>query len=273
MQFLARNSSSSATARAAPSSGAVPVPISSTSTREFGVAASSMVFKFSMWAEKVDKSAAIDCSSPMSTRTRSKSGSTACCAATGIPDCAASAAIPVVFCATVLPPVFGPLMTSTRSSPPRVSVMGNGAIFLAEFVLQHRMARAFQTQFIRCRKLGHRGVKFPRESRPCKHAIKLRNGPCSSEERPADHLQFLSELAQNPQNFRSFILGKLHQLVVGFDGFERLQEDRLPRRAGSVHHAGNAPPMLGTHGNHEAIVSQQIGRASCRERVLIWVVG
>ena len=129
MQFLARNSSSSATARAAPSSGAVPVPISSTSTREFGVAASSMVFKFSMWAEKVDKSAAIDCSSPMSTRTRSKSGSTACCAATGIPDCAASAAIPVVFSATVLPPVFGPLMTSTRSSPPRVSVMGTMARF------------------------------------------------------------------------------------------------------------------------------------------------
>ena len=129
MQFFARNSSSSATASAAPSSGAVPVPISSTSTSEFGVAASSIVFKFNMCAENVDKSAAMDCSSPMSTSTRSKSGNTALCAATGIPDCAASAAIPVVFSATVFPPVFGPLITSTRSSPPRVTVIGTTARF------------------------------------------------------------------------------------------------------------------------------------------------
>ncbi len=127
MQFFARNSSSSATARAAPSSGAVPVPISSTSTSDCGVAASSMLFKFSMCAENVDKSAAIDCSSPMSTSTRSNSGNTARCAATGMPDCAASAAIPVVFSATVFPPVFGPLITSTRSSPPRKSDMGTMA--------------------------------------------------------------------------------------------------------------------------------------------------
>ncbi len=83
-----------------------------------------MVFKFNICAENVDKSAAIDCSSPMSTSTPSNSGRTARSAATGIPDCADSAAIPVVFSTTVLPPVFGPLITSTRSSPPSVKVMG-----------------------------------------------------------------------------------------------------------------------------------------------------
>ena len=76
MHFFARNSSRSATARAAPSSGAVPVPTSSTRTSVCGVASSSIDFRLSMCAEKVERSAAIDCSSPMSTRTRSKIGST-----------------------------------------------------------------------------------------------------------------------------------------------------------------------------------------------------
>src|ERR1700674_4364382 len=228
MQFFVRNSSSNATASAAPSSGAVPVPISSTSTREFGVAASSMVFKFNMCAEKVDKSAAIDCSSPMSTSTWSNSGRTARCAATGIPDCAASAAIPVVFSATVLPPVFGPLIT-----------------------------RTFQSQFICFGELRDRGVKIPRESRPRKHAVEFRNRPTCRQERPADNLQLLRELAQNPHDFRGFVLGKLHELVVRIDGFERLHEYRFPRRARSVHPSRKAPPCVGPYGNHETIVPQR----------------
>ena len=83
-----------------------------------------MLFRFSICAEKVERSAAIDCSSPISTSTRSKIGRMARCAATGIPACAASAATPTVLSATVLPPVFGPLITSTRSSPPSESDMG-----------------------------------------------------------------------------------------------------------------------------------------------------
>ena len=42
----------------------------------------------------------MDCSSPMSARMQSNSGSSADCAATGMPDCAASAARPTVFSAT-----------------------------------------------------------------------------------------------------------------------------------------------------------------------------
>ena len=66
---FARNSSNNATASAAPSSGAVPVPISSTSTSDSAVADAKIDFKFNMCAENVDKSAAIDCSSPISTST------------------------------------------------------------------------------------------------------------------------------------------------------------------------------------------------------------
>ena len=80
-----------------------------------------------MCAEKVERSAAMDCSSPISTRTRSKSGNTARCAVTGIADCADKAASPVVFSATVLPPVFGPLITSNFSAPPKVSDIGTMA--------------------------------------------------------------------------------------------------------------------------------------------------
>ena len=98
-QRRARNSSSSATASAAPSSGAVPVPISSTSTSERSVATSSIDFKFSMCAENVERSAAMDCSSPISASTRSKIGNSARSAATGMPDCAESAARPTVFSA------------------------------------------------------------------------------------------------------------------------------------------------------------------------------
>src|SRR5712692_240816 len=122
-----RNSSRSATASAEPSSGAVPVPISSASTSECSVAASSILFRFSMCDENVERSAAMDCSSPISTSTRSNSGSSARSAATGMPDCAASAASPTVLSATVLPPVLGPLITSTVSSPPSSSVIGTTA--------------------------------------------------------------------------------------------------------------------------------------------------
>ncbi len=100
------------------------MPISSSSTSDRGVRIPNIDFRFSMCAENVERSAAMDCSSPISASTRSKIPSRAACAATGIPDCAASTASPTVFNATVLPPVFGPLMTSTVSSLPNDKLSG-----------------------------------------------------------------------------------------------------------------------------------------------------
>ena len=133
----------------------------------------------------------------------------------------------------------------------------NGAIFLAEFVLQHRMARAFQTQFICCGEFRDRGVKFPRESRARKHTVEFRNCPGCRQQRSTDHLQLFRERPQNPHDFRGFILRKLHELVVGLDGLERLHKYCLPRRARSVYHSRKAPPLLRPHGNHETIVPQR----------------
>ena len=69
------------------------------------------------WPEKVERLISIDCWSPMSASTWSKTGSAAVSAGGRRPDWCSSAARPSVFSATVLPPVFGPLMTSARRSP------------------------------------------------------------------------------------------------------------------------------------------------------------
>jgi hypothetical protein len=62
----ATNASSTARASAAPSAGSVPVPISSTSTRERVSALATISDRLARCAEKVDRLCAIDCSSPMS---------------------------------------------------------------------------------------------------------------------------------------------------------------------------------------------------------------
>ena len=47
------------------------------------------------------------------------------------------------------------------------------------------------------------------------------------------------QLRQNARDFDSFFFGKLDQAIIQFDGFERLDEHRLARGAGGVHHARN----------------------------------
>ena len=45
------------------------------------------------------------------------------------------------------------------------------------------------------------------------------------------------------------------EFVVLLDGFKRLDIDGLPRGAGAVNHAGDAPLELGANGNHEAVAA------------------
>ena len=67
----------------------------------------------------VDSDCSIDCSSPMSANTASKTGRRlSLSAGTGIPACAISASRPTVLRATVLPPVFGPVISSTVNASP-----------------------------------------------------------------------------------------------------------------------------------------------------------
>ena len=63
-------------------------------------------------------------------------------------------------------------------------------------------------------------------------------------------------LRKNADDFGGFFFGKLNELIVGLDGFERLEENGLAGGAGSVHHAGNGAALLGANGYHEAIVAE-----------------
>ena len=101
-----------ATARAAPSSGSVDDPNSSSSTRECSSASCEIRSRFVMWAEKVERFCSIDWASPISARNPSNNGKTASVAGTGIAAWAIMPSSPVVLRATVLPPVLGPLMMS-----------------------------------------------------------------------------------------------------------------------------------------------------------------
>ncbi len=70
---------------------------------------------FVMWLLNVDSDCSMLCSSPMSAKTASNTGTRLPrSAGTGSPACAISESSPAVFSATVLPPVFGPVISSTR---------------------------------------------------------------------------------------------------------------------------------------------------------------
>ena len=45
-------------------------------------------------------------------------------------------------------------------------------------------------------------------------------------------------------------------MIVGVDGFERLEENGLAGGAGSVHHTGDGAALFGANRNDEAIVAQ-----------------
>ena len=66
---------SAAAARAAPSAGSVPLPISSSSTSEPDPARSRIVRSTATCAEKVERLATIDWRSPMSAKTSVNTGS------------------------------------------------------------------------------------------------------------------------------------------------------------------------------------------------------
>ena len=105
-----------ARARAAPSAGSVPVPISSMRTSEWASAPRTISARLARWAEKVDRLWAMDCSSPMSAKKAVKTGITVPGPTGGTtPHWASAATSPVAFRKTLLPPVLGPETTRARS--------------------------------------------------------------------------------------------------------------------------------------------------------------
>ncbi len=106
-----------AVARAPPSAGSVPLPISSSSTSEPAPARSSMSRSWATWAEKVDRLAAMDWRSPMSANTPPNTGKVDWGPIGGMmPLCAIRHSNPTALISTVLPPVFGPDTRTVNSS-------------------------------------------------------------------------------------------------------------------------------------------------------------
>ncbi len=130
------------------------------------------------------------------------------------------------------------------------------AIFAAEFVFQDRMARGFQTQLTRFREFGHGGVEVLCEAGAGEDAVECGDGVGGSDQRLAEEPQAFRQLAEDADDFGGFVFGKLNQLIVGLDRFERLEEYGLAGGAGAVHYAGNGTAMLGAHRNHEAVVAE-----------------
>src|SRR5579864_7245083 len=76
-------------------------------------------------------------------------------------------------------------------------------------------------------------------------------------ERSAIGTDLFRELGQNAGNLCDFFFGKLNQAIIEIDGFERLDEHRLPRSAGSMNHARNGAAIAGANRNDEAIIAER----------------
>ena len=113
MHPLWYNSSKIAIARAAPSFGSVPLPISSNNKRVDFELSFIIPAKFLTWDEKVLRAFSILWLSPISTNILLNTEiSVPSSAGIWNPDCTASVNIPTVFKTTVFPPAFGPVIIS-----------------------------------------------------------------------------------------------------------------------------------------------------------------
>ena len=105
--------------------------------------------------------------------------------------------------------------------------------------------------------MGQRAIEFARKTRTRERGIEFGNRLDRKTQRPEICAQALGQLGKDSRNFRGLVLGKLHEPVVVLDGFKRLDENGLPRRAGGVHDALHLAPLGRAHRDDEAVVAQR----------------
>ena len=196
-----------------------------------------------MCPEKVERLISIDCWSPMSASTWSKTGSAAVAAGGRRPDWWSSAARPSVFSATVLPPVFGPLTTSARS--------------VAEVEVDRDGGRRVEQRMARAERAGPRpetrparrasGARACRTRAPGRSRPSPRRARASASARRADGGR---QLAQDPLDLLALGAGGLGLAVVQLDDLERLDEERLARARRVVDDARHAAARARLHREH-----------------------
>src|SRR6185436_9628989 len=107
------------------------------------------------------------------------------------------------------------------------------------------------------RELRHGGVEIASKTRSGKNTVKAGDGVGRSEKKRAHNLQSFRKTPKDVENFRGFIFRQLHELIVGFQRFQRLEEHGLTSTAGAVDDPGYVTTILGAHWDHEAIVTQR----------------
>ena len=196
----------------------------------------------------------------MSAKTPSKIGNSARSAGSGIPDCAISTSNPMVFSATVLPPVLGPLMMSWRSLPSNSTVSGTTATPFGfrlrsssgcRALTQHEMpwsapsSRSFTGNAVVVlgkARLGELQLQFGQDADRGFQVVGM-------------FADAAGHLHQNAMDLGQLFVQQAHQFVVLLDGFQRLDEYRLPAGRRSVGDALHAPALLGLHRNDEAVAA------------------
>ena len=154
------------------------------------------------WALKVDRLASIDCSSPTSAKTSSKTTTVLpVSTGTGTPDCAITDNSPMVFRRTVLPPVFGPETSSVRSSRREREVERHHRDPLCD---EQRMPRPAQLHALgRFCKRGRGTPEVRREARPGIERVELGERARGVLERAGEGAQPVGQLEQQPSTSRS----------------------------------------------------------------------
>ena len=224
-------------------------------------------------------SAAIDCSSPMSAKTDLNTGICES-SATGIsrPAWAISGSRPAVFSATVLPPVFGSGDHQDVHRRKQRDVDGNrlgvGAAVLtlagriARLAVpgrakvathrrdQQRMAGGSQLEpaVLRQSWARRRRTRIEKRARACSTSSSAAASTVRSRSsaRPRNASVSASRMRRTSS---CFLLLERDDVVVDFDGAERLEKEAGAAARAAVHDAGDRRPVLGADDQHVAAVA------------------
>ncbi len=67
--------------------------------------------------------------------------------------------------------------------------------------------------------------------------------------------QAVGHFEQDAADFTRLFLGEAHQFVIEVDGFERLDEERVAARTGSVDDAVQLAALPGDQRHHESLIA------------------
>src|SRR5262245_12995615 len=97
------------------------------------------------------------------------------------------------------------------------------------------MARGVEAELVRVGEFGGGRVEILSEAGAGESAIEFGDGFGGGEKRRAHYLETLREALKDANDFGGFFFGELDELIVGLDGFQRLEENGLAGVAGSMH--------------------------------------